>query len=87
MPTLDHWETFINWEGVTVAAGIVLNDDKRPHFNGKQVYTSAVVRLDRENGTLQTRNTLYKLGVEKIPDAPPSQRQPLDVEQPFEFAG
>jgi hypothetical protein len=42
--------------------GIVSHHPELP--DGEQVRTSSVVKLDRENGICETRNTIYTLGEE-----------------------
>jgi hypothetical protein len=37
-------------------------------YEGMYLHTLAVVKLDEENGTVETMNTIYKLGKKYVPE-------------------
>lgn len=62
--TLENWR-LVDWcksKGDQVVCGWLYGDDR--FEDGTEIRTSGIVKLDRENNTLETRNSIYKLGKE-----------------------
>jgi hypothetical protein len=76
MPRLENWSIVYTDSPFTAPElrvgrleGIIFNDERerenlqgQPFEDGAKVVTSKIQNIDYENGTVQTRNTLYELG-------------------------
>lgn len=61
--TLECWVAVPDTHNPSFFTGHVLNHPRQHHFTpGKRQATSAVVAFDLDNGLLETRNTIYRLG-------------------------
>lgn len=47
--------------GKFVAFGIVGDNDARPHLAGREIRTSLIEKIDIQEGTIETMNTIYKI--------------------------
>lgn len=65
--TLENWQPWPDEENPTVFFGTVSNHPRQEEFLAPMQRTSYVVAWDRENGLLETRNTIYRLG-ERLPE-------------------
>lgn len=61
-PRLENW-VVTQWFSQAIIDGLIYNDTRWE--DGTRIYTSAIVKIDTENEIVETRNTLYKLGVPK----------------------
>lgn len=60
MPILENWNIYRSFLGKLHLSGYVY-EDKR-FRDGEQITTSQIEKYNPENNTIQTKNTLYKLG-------------------------
>ena len=67
MPRLENWR-IIDYGNFKIAWGNCYDDEKGRFRNGDYIRTSVILSFNPEARTIQTRNTLYKLGIKSEAD-------------------
>lgn len=66
--TLRDW-WFVQCGNLTAIHGKIYHDRKKRWSDGTQFTTSRILRLDFENKTVVTKNSIYTLGQKKTPES------------------
>lgn len=59
--TMRDWVAVPNEDAPLFFIGTVENHPRQSEFHGKAQRTTSVVFFDKDNGLLETRNTIYRL--------------------------